>query len=417
MSQHDRRKAESQTPSGQFNGEEIEFAPFMFDASSQPEDNPTSNIGFADTSHLGIGDTSQLGAVDMEFEPFMFNQGEALGTLDPAKKGSGPLSQTMAQPVPVQSVQADSPAEPVQAASIESPSSTPSLPSLPEISGGQTADDTSAPAPFAGHEVPVPSYFMPVTTSDAAPEPSLTVAESAPLPDWFAGNAPSTGPITEDVPLPQEAQQVAEPRTPTEPLPATGPLANQPGLASAPASAPAPAMFSGMAGRTRGNTGPLSANMPNGSWSDNSLASIEDFSSVLIAMQAGKRLRQSGPISDALLSPATTPGATGSATSAVAETETPSASAFGSETSTSKSAAPSEAGGKSSGSTFPDWASQAASGMAGSSVHATQTERTSQATPGGTPAWPAQPWEISISTAIKLGPHMVRSRSASNCYA
>src|SRR5205814_498894 len=120
-------------------------------------------------------------------------------------------------------------------------------------------------------------------------------------------------------------------------------------------STAAPPTFTGMAGRSRGNTGPLGVALPNASWSDSSLASIEDFSSVLIAMQAGKRLRQSGPMSGSMVATA------------------PNVSTMGAGT-------PAQTG-------VPEWAAQAVAdsgSMAGGA-----TLQSEQATQQGTPGAPA----------------------------
>jgi hypothetical protein len=86
----------------------------------------------------------------------------------------------------------------------------------------------------------------------------------------------------------------------------SGPLAAAPDDAPAPATSTTPSLTgtSPNLGRVRGNTGPLGplppdrTGAPNTSWSDSSLASIEDFSSILIALHAGKKLRQSGSLTE-----------------------------------------------------------------------------------------------------------------------
>ena len=61
MQKHDPQATNNDTSTPHFNGEEIEFAPFMFDAS--PETAQTTQGTFSGS--------------DVEFEPFMFDQGES----------------------------------------------------------------------------------------------------------------------------------------------------------------------------------------------------------------------------------------------------------------------------------------------------------------------------------------------------
>src|SRR4051812_29372356 len=61
MQKHDPQATNNDTSTPHFNGEEIEFAPFMFDAS--PETAQTTQGTFSGS--------------DVQFEPFMFDQGES----------------------------------------------------------------------------------------------------------------------------------------------------------------------------------------------------------------------------------------------------------------------------------------------------------------------------------------------------
>jgi pentatricopeptide repeat protein len=119
-----------------------------------------------------------------------------------------------------------------------------------------------------------------------APAPSPGAPAQVPV---TGHSVPPPSYLTDSAPAPQQAATPA-------PAPANG---------SAQAS-PSPDLSAVMMGRSRGHTGPLAAERLGAaptSWSDSSLASIEDFSAVLIAVQAGRKLLQSGPLRAALPSP------------------------------------------------------------------------------------------------------------------
>lgn len=177
-----------------------DFEPFMLDMSGHAGPSGASSA------------SGQFSGAEMEFEPFMFDPGQAEG---------GTL-----------------------VASPEAPPAAP--PPAPE--------PEPAPVPVTGHTVPTPSYL---TSSEPSgqPQPAASPAHTN------GSGAHSTSPDMSGV----------------------------------------------MMGRSRGNTGPLAAERLGSaptSWSDHSLASIEDFSAVLIAVQAGRKLLQSGPLRAALPAPA-----------------------------------------------------------------------------------------------------------------
>jgi pentatricopeptide repeat protein len=240
-----------------------DFEPFMLDVSGP---------GGSGVSTSGSG---QFAGAEMEFEPFMFNPGEA---------GNAGASVSTAPEPP--------------------PAAAPS------------------PVPVTGHAVPPPSYL---TASAPAPQPP---AEAAP----GAGNGSSH---------PQSSPDLS-------------PM---------------------MMGRSRGHTGPLAAERLGAtptSWSDSSLASIEDFSAVLIAVQAGRKMLQAGPIRAALPSPAAAQ-TQGQAAPAAAAVEQPQGTGT-------------EAG------QVPQWAAQ---GEAGAQANASAAAAAPEAPPpfiAG--ADPSSPWAI-----------------------
>jgi len=395
MSRHDHQDAQDNMPSGQFSGDEIEFAPFMFDPSSQPEDISTSQIG--------------VGNMDMEFEPFMFNQGDALGV--PARPDPAAAA-TLAQPQVTSGAAAPAPAiQPLSgafAASLPSEVTSEAVtsPSPSPEPAVQVPAESLAPTPFAGHEVPMPSYLMPAAASAPAEAPSPAGATPssagiAPLPDWLAGSAPEAS--TESMPAgplppgPIPTGPIATGPMPTGPMPTglaheTGPMEVQatqmpmPTPVAVPAPVPAlvtsASSFTGMTGRSRGNTGPLSTNLSSASWSDNSLASIEDFSSVLIALYAGKRMRQPGPAGETMLSQVAVPEAGGSATASQGP----------------PSGHLTEAAAKSSGQAVsvqeqpvvPEWAVQSMTGAAGSTGQQIISPAAAAAAAWGVSQWEPQ---------------------------
>ncbi len=315
MSKHDHQGTDKGTQAGQFNGDDMEISPFMFDAA--PEQASTA--------------TGQFGNADMEFEPFMFDQGEGFGLSSqayPSNSGNQPSIQPFSPPVSGPLASSTTSTSPGLASlqTIEAP---------PELS--VPASTQPSPPSFAGHEVPMPAYLkpssfapesLPVLSEPTSSAPPASEPEPSSPTGPFADNASiqtreSTGSVS-PLDLPGDHPGTA-PITHTEPLHQTSPISTQSGGTgpieashaghiTGPTAAPGPGMFSGMGGRSRGNTGPLSSTLPHASWSDSSLASIEDFSSVLIAMQAGKRLRRSGPLGEAMLSQSSSAAATATAT-------------------------------------------------------------------------------------------------------
>lgn len=256
--------------------EEFEVAPFSFDAAqSESLARSANNSGKLPDMPLG-----QFSDAEMEFEPFMFNMGEG------QQAGKGLNTET-------------APAAP-SGFSFE-PFQTGSLSKAAEALG----------SPIVGGELPMPAYFSP--TSVEAEPGSENESWEAEMPTTPVGNDHTTsglvlptGPmsassLTDTGGLGANRGDQMTGRTPTGPTPAVP-------TPSTPLTTPATTPVTNL-GRTRGNTGPLGplppdrVASPNASWSDSSLASIEDFSSILIAMQAGKKLRQSGPLSESMLPP------------------------------------------------------------------------------------------------------------------
>jgi pentatricopeptide repeat protein len=364
MPKHDHQAANNETSSAHFNGEDIEFAPFMFDPSPEA----------AETAHGTFKD------VDMEFEPFMFNPGEGLMLSGQPSAMSQEVSMP-SEPMPAVMPFAPAPAAPSMptepATTPQAPvmpiqplvSATPAMPTEAQQSAPQsssTKPDLTADTPFAGHDVPVPTYLQP--TPDVSTMPSVPVladnSAGAEMPGWSAPAAqatPVTGPMTQD------AMRNTSPSLSTGPVHETGPI-NTETPAALVAAAPTPT-FTGMAGRSRGNTGPLSATLPNASWSDSSLASIEDFSSVLIAMQAGKRLRQSSPLNETMVS--------------------------------QTGAAPSTATATATQPDVPEWAAQAVATLT-STAPTTDMQANQTAQQEGAPAW-ASNWEPQLPADMSVG--------------
>lgn len=426
MSQHDHRSTQGNTgnegPTGRFSGDDLEFSPFMFDP-SQPSSGAVPG---------------QFGGDEMEFEPFMFNPGESLGmagtssassTLStanapatpaapntPAPQPEAPPNFRMApapglgfEPFPMQGISHQNGVPGTMPTMIQ-----PSQPSQPAPSQLQPLVQPPiqplAPLTATGSEAPAP----PASSTPFAP--STPTGQGGPqrmdaLPNpWTTGPIPNmSGPLYQSAPaMPtQPAQTGTEPvqalQTQTEQMAAhpstrqleSGPFSGESMRGTGPLSAPTatpmsagPTGFTGM-GRSRGNTGPLGA-APNAAWSDNSLASIEDFSSILIAMQAGKRLRQSAPLHDTAIPPAPAPS-----TEAAAPVPSAPLTPRG-ETGMSSAPGTSDADAQS----IPDWAMQA-SAQAPSASSTTQTEPQIQphiwgeaAAPVETQVAPAPPWPM-----------------------
>ena len=148
---------------------------------------------------------------------------------------------------------------------------------------------------------PMPTGPMPTGPMPTGPMPTGPMP-TGPMPTGPMPTGPMpTGPVHETGPMEVQATQMPTPAPVAVPAPV-------------PALVTSASSFTGMTGRSRGNTGPLATNLSSASWSDNSLASIEDFSSVLIALYAGKRMRQPGPAGETMLSQVAVPEAGGSAT-------------------------------------------------------------------------------------------------------
>lgn len=268
---------------------EFEVAPFTFD--SIPTESSGRNVGLNASKGIPDMPLGQFSDAEMEFEPFMFDQGD---------KAQMPNRSANAEAAP-----SGFSFEPFSASNV-----------------GTAVEDMHAvveDSPIVGGDLPLPAYFSPGTSEGTSPkleQPAAwsTERQSTPLRhDTTGGLVMPTGPMPTG---PMQAAPVTETgglrgeqmtgRTPTGSLDAapvqvdrtpTGPLG----------AVPAPTTPVTGLGRTRGNTGPLGplppdrSVTPNASWSDSSLASIEDFSSILIAMQAGKKLRQSTPLNESMI--------------------------------------------------------------------------------------------------------------------
>ena len=285
-----------------FSEEEIEFSPFMFD---KGQDEAAQQDGSAATaSGVPPVNGGQFSDSDMEFEPFMFDQGAGApssGPLTPAPASTGDFAPFSTSPF------AD-PATNVASSASETAGNT---------------DSPTASGPITGSDLPLPSYLA--TDQTAAPDNSAPLAPemaavASPVDVETQDTSASSAPSTPDLALATEpAIELSEDAEPdmsavsdeqlTGRVP-SGPLTELP----TPSTSTSPSLTgtSPNLGRVRGNTGPLGPLPPdrtgssNTAWSDSSLASIEDFSSILIALHAGKKLRQSGSLTEDMAAPATT---------------------------------------------------------------------------------------------------------------
>jgi hypothetical protein len=170
-----------------------------------------------------------------------------------------------------------------------------------DIAGPTSSPDTpSASGQFSGAEMEFePFMFNPGEVAhEAAPQSPAPSPEPVPVAD----TAPAPVPVTGHAVPPPSYLNADSPAARTQPE-----TFSAPSNGAAYHTSPDPSTV--MAGRSRGNTGPLAAERLGAapsSWSDHSLASIEDFSAVLIAVQAGKKMLQSGPLHAALPSPVAT---------------------------------------------------------------------------------------------------------------
>jgi hypothetical protein len=263
--------------------DELEVAPFTFDFG------PRVTGGNALGSDVGLPDMplGQFGDAEMEFEPFMFDQGQVE---QPSRQGASTATEVAP---PGFSFESFLPVEP---------------PTEMERAPGAVSTQTS---PIVGGDLPLPSYLSGGQIEPSEPDdPASWVTEDPLMPAISSESSEATiGLVLPTAPTQpavgtdtgsggvSKGEQITG-RTPTGPLP----TAPSPGTYTQPAASPVTGL-----GRARGNTGPLGplppdrSATPNASWSDSSLASIEDFSSILIAMQAGKKLRQSGPLSESMI--------------------------------------------------------------------------------------------------------------------
>jgi hypothetical protein len=284
-----------------FSEEEIEFSPFMFD---KGQDEAAQHGGSASTaSGVPSVNSGQFSDADMEFEPFMFDQGagaQSPSPLTPAPASTGDFAPFSTSPF----------ADP--ATNVASPTS--------ETAG--STDNPTASGPITGSNLPLPSYLATDQTStpdDSAPV-TPEIAAAAPSVDVETQDASASSPSAPDLALATEpAIELSEDAEPdmgagsdeqlTGRVP-SGPLTELPTPSTS--TSPSLSSTSPNLGRVRGNTGPLGPLPPdrtgssNTSWSDSSLASIEDFSSILIALHAGKKLRQSGSLTEDMVAPAAT---------------------------------------------------------------------------------------------------------------
>jgi hypothetical protein len=321
-----------------FSEEEIEFSPFMFDK-GQDE---AAQQGGSDSTASGVPSVNggQFSDADMEFEPFMFDQGA--GTTS-----SGPLS-----PAPVST----SDFAPFSTSPFADPAGNVASPTS-ETAG--STDSRTASGPITGSDLPLPSYLASDPTA-ASPDSASVTPEMAAAPtsagveaqDAAVSSTADLTPLTEPV---IALQEDAEPDMVTgsgEQLTGrvpSGPLSEVP----TPTTATSPSLTgtSPNLGRVRGNTGPLGPLPPdrtgssNTAWSDSSLASIEDFSSILIALHAGKKLRQSGALTENMVADASP-----SATTAVQDAPTGE---------TSAPSTPEHMGMSNQAQDMPEWAAQA----------------------------------------------------------
>ncbi|HET9492710.1 MAG TPA: hypothetical protein VFR15_00600 [Chloroflexia bacterium] len=167
-------------------------------------------------------------------------------------------------------------------------------PFMLDVSGpGGSGASTSGSGQFVGAEMEFEPFMFNPGDVDSA-------GQAAPA------SAPASAP--EPSPVPVTGHAVPPPSYLTDSAPSSQPQAGAAPGAGNGSSHPqsSPDLSGVMMGRSRGHTGPLAAERLGAtpaSWSDSSLASIADFSAVLIAVQAGRKLLQSGPLRAALPSP------------------------------------------------------------------------------------------------------------------
>lgn len=278
-------------------GDEVEVSPFMFD----PSQTESSGKGTSTKGGLPNVPLGQFGDAEMEFEPFMFDQGASEGNTSQGTSTDASAGGFSFEPFSVQGMNA-----------------------TPE--GAQSTATATEPAnadafTIVGGDLPLPSYLS-SGQSDAQVTEALAElpdAEMSPADEALnlgasetttSGLKLPTGPMpalpgTDTGGLGAGRNEQMTGRTPSGPLQAV-PVPSSPITPLQSAAQPPVSPVTGL-GRTRGNTGPLGplppdrVATPNASWSDSSLASIEDFSSILIAMQAGKKLRQSTPLNESMI--------------------------------------------------------------------------------------------------------------------
>lgn len=300
------RKTDKKTEAEEWQGspfasEEIEFSPFMFDAGQ--DDAGQEAASTASGSGVPPAPGGQFSDADMEFEPFMFDQGTGVPPFTPTTDSSAPDGSNFA---PFSTSPFGDPAGSATSTVASTGTST-----------VESADKQTTSGPITGSDLPLPSYLASDQTTpstDSAPLTPETRAESSSVDTTAEGTsttsnlAPPTDPALAlpKVAGPDMGMGTGEQLTGRAP---SGPLAELPDTPSSPSTSTSPSLTSTSPtlGRVRGNTGPLGplppdrTGAPNTSWSDSSLASIEDFSSILIALHAGKKLRQSGPLNEGML--------------------------------------------------------------------------------------------------------------------
>ncbi|HST05558.1 MAG TPA: hypothetical protein VLQ48_12600 [Chloroflexia bacterium] len=294
------RKTDKKTTSAEewqgapFANEEIEFSPFMFDAGQADADQQISSAA----SGVPAAPESQFSDADMEFEPFMFDQGGGAAPFTPLTDDSVASGPDFAPFSP----------DPVEG-SADSAASTDAV-------MAESASTKTASGPITGSDLPLPSYLSAATDSaPLTPEARDDSSSMDVTPETLSADSELATPTDPALAMPNVAEpdmdmDSGEQLTGRAP---SGPLVELSDTPSMPSTSTSPSLTSTSPslGRVRGNTGPLGplppdrTGAPNTSWSDSSLASIEDFSSILIALHAGKKLRQSGPLGEDMLSQTT----------------------------------------------------------------------------------------------------------------
>lgn len=202
-----------------------------------------------DQNHQGEN-KEKFNGEELEFEPYMFDQGRLGDVAMPAPGADTELITIMGQA---------------------------------DVQPGETGSGLASVEPFAmeGNSEGNADYGQQISAYDGTIESDLPaietdwarpiefVGQDVPMPDYLKAAEPASkypsGPLTQN-----GLHTQTSPRLPSTPLYNTGPM---------PADT-------------------LAGSAPSGTaWSDSSLASIEDFSSVLVALRVGKQMTVSGPLS------------------------------------------------------------------------------------------------------------------------